>query len=179
MDLGKSVLNIQKEIKAVVSFGDKKEIITLNKRQFGFLKFFLSTGDFSTACQKAGIQESTASNWFRDSRFKAFVKERIEQAAAANGYNFNRWVDNLIEISEGRKRANAAQIEATKVLGKAFKYLKDDEKTGKFNIGDNAKLVIQFNNPKDTTPTAFSPEESGGHELQGPNSDGGAQVGKD
>ena len=125
----------------VVSSGEK--IISITKRQFKFLKSFLATGDFEESAKQAGVERSTAVRWFRDPKFRQFLKERLQWAADRNGCTFEWAVSQLKGTWEGKQLKTKIQFECMKELNRMLGHVKEIPQGG-INAGEfiNAEYVV-------------------------------------
>src|SRR3990167_1221777 len=142
----------------VVSCGEK--IIPITKKQFKFLKLFLANGDVDEAAQAAGVERKTAVRWFRDPRFRLFLKERLEWAAARNGCTFDWAVAELKKTWEGKQDRSKIQFECIKELNRMLGHVKEIQ--GGVNAREffNAEYVVIQKNP--TFDSGFkAPQVSG------------------
>lgn len=137
-----AVQKIGKDIKAIVSFGSGHQVISLSKKQYGFVSHFMRTGDMEGACAVAGVERSRAVGWFRQARFRQFLKDRIEAAAKINGFDLYRWQSRMIDIFEGRdKDVTPAMLKAGELLGRYHKWIQP-ENAGPTNIKDSKVQII-------------------------------------
>jgi len=160
VDLDKQIIILEDEIRAVVSFGNDFEIISLTKKQTLFLKNLLDTGSVKVAAQMAGISQETAHRYFKDPRFVAFVDERVKNEAKLKGYNLARWASRLVDCFEGKIKLDKNALRAGEILGKALGYLVDKKI---YDLGDNVEVLFQYqkNSANNTNNASREPRDSG------------------
>ena len=123
-----------KDFKMIVSSGEK--IICITKKQFTFLKNFLATGDVDAAAEIAGVQRNTVLCWFRDSKFKQFLQERLKWAADRNGCTFDWAISELMDHWKGKTKKNKTQVDSMKEINRMLGHVKE------FQGGINAREFI-------------------------------------
>lgn len=159
------------------SHGKDRDIISITKRQYIFLRTFLNSGNFEIACQVAEVEQKRASGWFKNPKFICFLKERIQEKANANGVTYEWWISRMKDIFEGKVEARQYQLEAGRIIGNACEFTKENRTyVREFN---NTELV--FITQKSNNPGALPPQESrNGGLIEGEISlpDGGPPVGQ-
>ena len=118
----------------VISSGEK--IISITKRQFSFLKCFLATGDVEEGAKAAGVETRTATNWFKQPRFRQFIQERLQYAADRNGCTFDWAVSELKGLWAGKVKKDKVQMDAMKEINRMLGHVKE------FQGGINAREFI-------------------------------------
>jgi len=113
------------DYRMVISSGE--QIISITKRQFKFLKDFLATGDFNAAVSKAGVERITAVGWFKDSKFRKFLQERLQYAADRNGCTFDWAISELKNLWNGKRNRNKVQMDAMKEINRMLGFIKENQ----------------------------------------------------
>ena len=139
------MVQMGKDYRMVVSCGEK--IIPITKKQFKFLKLFLANGDVEEAAQAAGVERTTVVRWFRDPRFRLFLKERLEWAGARNGCTFDWAISELKKTWDGKQEKSKIQFECIKELNRMLGHVKEIQ--GGVNAREfiNAEYVVIQKNP--------------------------------
>ena len=124
----------------VISSGEK--MISITKRQFSFLKNFLTHGDIDEAAKNVGVERKTVVGWFKNSNFRQFLKERLQYAADRNGCTFDWSVSELKGLWEGKRKKNKVQMDAMKEINRMLGFVKEIQ--GGVNAREfiNAEYVV-------------------------------------
>ena len=177
-----AIQKIGKEIKAIVSFGSGHQVISLSKAQYGFISYFMRTGDMEDACQVAGVERARAVGWFRQERFRRFLKDRIEAAAKINGFDLYRWQSRMIDIFEGRDPdVTPAMLKAGELLGRYHKWIQP-ENAGATNIKDSkVQIIYEFGTDQVQGPhqSPLFPTEGSEPGIRRNDANGGQALGQD
>lgn len=132
------------DYRMLISSGEGEEMspLSIQKKQWWFLRNFLNIGDFEEAARRTGVEPSTAAGWFRQPRFKQFLRERMRYAADKNGCTFDWSVSQLKDVWDGKAKRNRVQFECLKELNRMMGHVKENQ--GGINAREfiNAEYVV-------------------------------------
>ena len=144
-----------KEYRMAISTGANLDtsMISISKRQWAFLRSFLNTGNLREAIEAAGVKKSDVVNWYKNPKFRNFLKERYQYAADRNGCTFDWSVSQLKGLWDGKVSKNKVQLDSLKEINRMLGHIKE------FQGGINARefinaeyVVIQKGNPVGAGP---------------------------
>lgn len=101
--------------------GKKPTVVKLSQREARFCAKFIKHGNLDLACQEIGLDPDRGKRFLARRGVKAYVLQKVEEAALATGTDADNNLSWLRRVRDGDEEVSKEQMDAAKVIAKMFR----------------------------------------------------------